>query len=93
MDAKPSKPRCWEITGCDRRDKCKVLDLAKASGKSCWEVVDAFDDYRSALNVCGDCVVAVISRQHALSRAEIVEIMEAHAENSSSHNCPGMQIS
>lgn len=90
MDLKQSKPMCWEITGCGREDGCKVLHLAKSSGKPCWEVVGTFDDYRSALNVCGDCIVSVLSQHHSLS---VADIKDNKTGNNSHHTCPGMLMS
>jgi hypothetical protein len=94
MDSKQSKPMCWEITGCGRQDGCKVLKLAKSSGKPCWEVVVAFDDYRSALNVCGDCIVSVLNnRQQSLSTDEINDFMQNKAGCPSHNPCPGLMTS
>lgn len=93
MDAKQSRLRCWEITGCGRKDGCKVLDLAQSSGKECWEVVAAFDDFRSALNVCGDCVVVVYNRQHFPHMVDINEPMERGSGCSAHNICPGMRES
>lgn len=81
---------CWEITGCGRQDGCKIFKLAKSSGKQCWDVVGAFDDYRSALNVCGDCIVTVLSGRNSLSKDEINDLRRRKAENSSHHSCPGL---
>ena len=84
---------CWEITGCGRQDSCKILKLAKASGKQCWDVVVAFDDYRSAMNVCGDCIVTVLSRQQSLSIDEIDDLRRSKADSSSHRSCPGLMTS
>jgi hypothetical protein len=90
MDSKHSKTMCWEITGCGSQDTCKILELAKASGKQCWDVVGAFDDYRSALNVCGDCIVSVLSRQKSLSAGEINDLRRRKGDSSSHRSCPGL---
>lgn len=67
---------CWEITGCSKKDKCLVYKQSVLSGRPCWEVVTSFDDYRNALNVCGDCVVYVMKQTSGvLSVAQIEEIM------------------
>ncbi|MEN8135284.1 MAG: hypothetical protein ABFS18_07075 [Thermodesulfobacteriota bacterium] len=87
---KQSKLMCWEITGCGHQDGCNVFKLAQAGDKSCWEVVGGFDDYRSALNVCGDCVVSVLTRQHSLSVDEIKDIMQNKAGCPSHNTCPGL---
>ncbi len=93
MDSEYSKTMCWEITGCGRQADCKIFQLAKASGKQCWDVVGAFDDYRSALNVCGDCIVTVLSGQHSLSTDEISELKRSQADRSSHLSCPGLLTS
>ena len=88
MDTKNSKPMCFEIIGCGRQDNCKVLALSRATGKPCWEAVSAFDDYRSALNVCSDCIVSVLNQKQALSMNEIDEIMNNTSVNPEDQN-PG----
>lgn len=93
MSDKQSETMCWEITGCGNQNACRVFKLAQASGKPCWDVVATFDDYRSALNVCGDCVVSVLSREHSLSAEEIKDIMQ-HKAGCPTHNpCPGLMSS
>ena len=92
MDTKNSKPMCWEIIGCGRQDNCKVLAISKTTGKPGWEAVSAFDDYRSALNVCSDCIVSVLNGKQALSVKEIDEIMSSKGNGSSHHTCPGLSI-
>ena len=93
MDSVQSKPVCWEIIGCGRQDECKVLKLAESSGKPCWEAVTAFDDYRSTLNVCGDCIVSVLNKHRSLSMNEIDDIMSRKGGGASHHTCPGLTIS
>ena len=67
---------CWEITGCNKRNECKVFKQSELTGLPCWEVVSSFDDYRKALNVCGDCIVYVLKQTtDVLSASQIEEIM------------------
>lgn len=81
-------PRCWEVIGCGKQAQCPVWKMAQAGGKPCWEVVGSFDDYRSALNVCGDCLVFVLHQsQSVLSPAEIADIMAAKAKKPESQGC------
>lgn len=93
MDTKDSKPMCWEIIGCGRQESCKVLAIAKSTGKPCWEAVRSFADYRSAMNVCNDCIVAVLNGKQVLSMNEIDEIMNRKGGEASQHPCPGLSIS
>ena len=86
MDSKKSRQKCWEITGCGHQGACKVLKLAMDSNKPCWEVVTTFDDYRSAMNVCGDCVVSVFYRGPV---SDLNELKRSNSE-SSAHTCPGL---
>jgi len=81
--------RCWEIIGCGKQGHCQVWKMAQAAHKPCWEVVGSFDDYRSALNVCGDCLVFVIHQAQpgVLSQSEISEILAAKAKNPQGHGC------
>ena len=71
-----SETSCWEITGCGKRDVCAVSKQSELTGLPCWEVVSSLDDYRNALNVCGDCVVYVMKQtKDILSASQIEEIM------------------
>lgn len=71
-----SVPKCWEVIGCGKQGRCQVWKMAVAGAKPCWEVVGSFDDYRSALNVCGDCLVYVLYQdKQILTPNEIAEIM------------------
>ncbi len=84
---------CWEITGCGRQNDCKVWQLAKSNGKPCWEVVSSFDDYRTALNVCGDCIVSVLTNgQRSRAGGERDDLGRVEAEKHSVR-CPGMSSS
>jgi len=81
-------PRCWEVIGCGKQAHCQVWKMAQAKDKPCWEMVGSFDDYRSALNVCGDCLVYVLHQgQPALSQSEIADIMATKAKNPESQGC------
>lgn len=65
---------CWEIIKCDRSANCPV---SRQEDLPCWEIAKELDDYRSALNICKDCIVFV-SRQSdsVLSEEDIQNIME-----------------
>ena len=65
---------CWKITNCCSSDCC----LRQYEGeKKCWELASELDDYRSAMNVCKDCIVNISKQDDSvLSKAEIAMIME-----------------
>jgi hypothetical protein len=85
--------RCWEVIGCGKQVQCQVWKMAQAGGKPCWEVVSSFDDYRNALNVCGDCLVFVLHQnQSVLSPAEIDDIMAAKAKNPEKQGCRAFRL-
>lgn len=93
MAKKQGAPRCWEVIGCGKQGQCRVWKMAQTSDKPCWEVVGSFDDYRSALNVCGDCLVFVLHQsQSVLSQTEIAEIMAAKAKNPESQGCRAYRL-
>ena len=71
---------CWQITLCGREANCLAWKQGLGN-EPCWEVVQELDDYRSALNVCKDCIV-FISKENsaALSEEEAREIMERKIE-------------
>ncbi|MEJ2031815.1 MAG: hypothetical protein P8Y63_01990 [Deltaproteobacteria bacterium] len=65
---------CWEITNCSH-DECFMRHYE--GGKQCWEVASELDDYRSAMNVCRDCIVYITKQKDSvLTEAEITVIME-----------------
>ncbi|MDA8165650.1 MAG: hypothetical protein M0017_11535 [Desulfobacteraceae bacterium] len=65
---------CWKITNC-RRNECCLGQHAEE--KQCWEVASELDDYRSAMNVCKDCIVYITKQANSvLTEAEITVIME-----------------
>jgi hypothetical protein len=66
---------CWEITGCAAREHCRAA-RPEEGGRPCWELAGEVDDYRSALNVCKDCIVYVCKhRNSAMSEEEIRRIV------------------
>ncbi|MFH1020372.1 MAG: hypothetical protein V1782_07145 [Pseudomonadota bacterium] len=72
---------CWQITHCGNEDNCLAGKQGLKENRPCWEVAQELDDYRSALNVCKDCIV-FISKENsaALSEAEVQEIMVGKIE-------------
>lgn len=79
---------CWQITSCGSEDNCLAWKQGLES-RPCWEVAQELDDYRSALNVCKDCIV-FISKENsaALSKEEVWEIMERKVECALAPQCP-----
>lgn len=63
---------CWDIMQCEN-----AACSARENGKACWEVAGELEDYRSALNICSDCLVYLSQQQNGtLSREEIDEILQ-----------------
>lgn len=63
---------CWKVMGCGKKGVCPAtLD----PNRPCWEVARAMNDYRSAMSVCDDCLVYMMSKQ-SLSVSEISMIMQ-----------------
>jgi hypothetical protein len=86
-------PKCWEVMGCGKQGQCQIWKMAVAGAKPCWEVVGSFDDYRSALNVCSDCLVYVLHQgQPILSQTEIADIMGRKARIVSEKGCPAANL-
>ena len=79
---------CWQITLCGSEESC----LAWKQGlekRPCWEVAQELDDYRSALNVCMDCIVFISKKNSAaLSEEEVQEIMGRKVECVLAAPCP-----
>ncbi len=88
-----SVPKCWEVIGCGKQGQCQVWKLAVAGGKPCWEVVGSFDDYRSALNVCGDCLVYVLNLGlPVLTQSEIDHIMARKGRGGQEAGCQAFHL-
>jgi len=68
-----SQYTCWEIMQCGNQ-RC----LARVQRNiPCWEIASKLDDYRSALNVCSDCLVYLSYHKNPiLSAQEIEEILK-----------------
>lgn len=67
---------CWEITGCGCQNHCRAARQGEM--RPCWELAAEIDDYRSALNVCGDCIVYVSKhRDSFLSEEEVRQIVSS----------------
>ena len=65
---------CWEIMQCENSDDCPAR---KNPSKQCWEIASDLDDYRSANNICRDCIVYVLKADKSiLSPQEIDTIIE-----------------
>ena len=79
---------CWQITRCGNEDSCLAWKQGLES-RPCWEVAQELDDYRSALNVCKDCIVFVTKvKSAALSENEFQEIMAHKVECVFTIQCP-----
>ena len=68
-----SQYTCWEIIQCGNA-KCAARLQHKIP---CWEIATKLDDYRTALNVCSDCIVYLSRHKNPiLSAKEIEEILK-----------------
>ena len=65
---------CWKITQCDNKE-CLARN---EENKSCWQIASELGDYRTALNVCTDCLVYLSQHENTiLSPDEIQNILES----------------
>jgi hypothetical protein len=65
---------CWEIMKCEGTESCPAR---KSPGTPCWEIARDLDDYRSAFNICKDCLVYMLKHENTvLSQQEIETIIE-----------------
>ena len=83
---------CWQITLCGSEESCLAWKQG-LENRPCWEVAQELDDYRSALNVCKDCIV-FISKENsaALSEEEVQKIMERKIECVLATQCPRRRV-
>ena len=65
---------CWEIMKCKGSETCPARQQPE---KSCWEIAKELDDYRSAFNICQDCIVFMLKNTNpVLSEKEVQTIVE-----------------
>ena len=77
---------CWEIIQCDRSAECPVT---KQATMPCWEVAKELDDYRSALNICKDCIVYVSrQKESVLTDEDIKKIVATKNDCVLMSRCP-----
>lgn len=64
---------CWEIMQCGNTRCAARLQR----NIPCWEIASKMDDYRTALNVCSDCIVYLSRQKNSiLSAKEIDDILK-----------------
>lgn len=65
---------CWDIMKCQDTDNCPAK---KEPQTPCWEIAQKLEDYRSAFNICKDCLVYLLKQDETvLTEHEIQVIME-----------------
>ena len=79
---------CWQITHCGNEGSCLAWKQGLES-RPCWEVAQELDDYRSALNVCTDCIVFILKENSAaLNNEEVQKTMGRKIECVLASQCP-----
>ena len=65
---------CWEIMKCENSDNC----IARSEPETpCWEIVGWLKDFRSAFNICTDCIVYMLHQDVSpFSKKEYQDILE-----------------
>lgn len=65
---------CWEIMKCKGTESCPARVTPE---KNCWEIARDLDDYRSAFNICQDCIVFMVKNGNSiLSEKEVRTIVQ-----------------
>jgi hypothetical protein len=65
---------CWEIMKCKGTEDCPARQQPE---RHCWEIARDLDDYRSAFNICQDCIVFMLKNGNSvLSEKEVQTIVE-----------------
>ncbi len=86
--AEQNEWHCWEITGCGNQEGC-LARQQEGEAKPCWEVAQALDDYRCALNVCKDCIVYISKlRSSVLTAEEVRGILQRKVNCVLADGCP-----
>ena len=64
---------CWKIMNCDPAQKCAAKSFPDTP---CWELASELNDYRTAMDICDDCIVYMLKAENSiLSKQEIQTIM------------------
>lgn len=70
---------CWAIMQCDDMEDCPAG--RQAEDPNCWEIASEFEDFRSAFNICKDCVVYLVKHERqAFTEQELENIMAVRGE-------------
>lgn len=65
---------CWEIMKCGGREECPAGQNPLVP---CWEIIRELDDYRTAFEICHDCIVYLVKQKNTvLSAEELQAILE-----------------
>ena len=77
---------CWEISHCKQSEECP----ARANpNKPCWEIAAEMPDYRSAFNICNDCLVYLAKKDNSsLPEEELMAILASKGVCMLPSNCP-----
>jgi len=66
--------KCWEIMKCENSNDCPAR---KEPETPCWEIAGREDDFRSAFQICADCVVYMLHQNiPAFSATEYQAILK-----------------
>jgi hypothetical protein len=77
---------CWKITGCQKQNNCPAI---MQPDTPCWELAKELKDYRSAYDVCNDCLVYLSKQKNSsLTELEIKNILNNKIDCVISENCP-----
>jgi hypothetical protein len=69
---------CWKIMNCDSANKCPAKSRPETP---CWEIAGELNDYRTAMDICKDCIVHMLKAENSvLSEHEMQSIM-SHKTN------------
>ena len=64
---------CWKIMNCDTAQECPAKSRPEIP---CWEIASELNDYRTAMDICQDCIVHILKTEDsALSIEEMQTIM------------------
>ena len=64
---------CLKIMNCDTEQECPAKSRPEIP---CWEIASELNDYRTAMDICQDCIVHILKTEDsALSIEEMQTIM------------------
>ena len=69
---------CWKIMNCDTAQECPAKSRPEIP---CWEIASELNDYRTAMDICQDCIVHMLKAENSVLSFEEMQTIMNHKTN------------